>query len=87
MIAFCTCRRFSASSMAMQLGESITASVALTLRRSGRQCENTPLLVSAILRSSTMKCWYWSRIGFSGSQLPKNGNAPQLLAYTTSAPA
>src|SRR5690606_30815385 len=31
--AFCTCRRFSASSMARQLGESITASVALTLRR------------------------------------------------------
>lgn len=80
MIAFCTCRRFSASLMAMHCGESITASVAFTLRRSGRQWLNTPLLVSAIFRSSTMKCLNWSRIGFSGSQLPKNGSAPQLLA-------
>src|SRR3546814_9421114 len=46
MTAFCTCSRFSASSMAMQPGESITASVALTLRRSGRQWENTPSLRS-----------------------------------------
>src|SRR5690606_26255459 len=53
--AFCTCSRFSASSTAVQRGESITASVALTLRRSGRQCENTASLVSAILASSTMK--------------------------------
>src|SRR5690606_35393117 len=80
MTAFCTCRRFSASSMAMQLGESITASVALTLRRSGRQWLNTPLLVSAIFCSSTMKCLKRSRMGFSGSQLPKYGSAPQLLA-------
>src|SRR5207342_1569015 len=85
--AFCTCRRFSASSIAMQRGESITASVAFTLRRSGRQCENTPSLVSAILASSTMKCLCASRMGFSGAQLPKYGSAPQLLAYTTSAPA
>jgi N-acetylornithine carbamoyltransferase len=42
--------------MAMQSGESITASVALTLRRSGRQCENAARSVSAILASSTMKC-------------------------------
>ncbi len=80
MIAFCTCSRFSASLMAMHWGESMTASVALTLRRSGRQCENTPLLVRAILASSTMKCLYASRIGFSGPQLPKYGSAPQLLA-------
>ena len=80
MIAFCTCRRFSASLMAMQCGESITASVALMLRRSGRQWLKTPWLVSAILASSTMKCWYWSRMGFSGAQLPKYGSAPQLLA-------
>ena len=83
MTAFCTCRRFSASSMAMQFGESITPSVALTLRRSGRQCENRPWppsRVRAIFRSSTMKCLYWSRIGFSSAQLPKKGSAPQLLA-------
>ena len=66
--------------MAMQYGASITASVALMFRRRGRQCENTPWLVSAIFRSSTMKCLYRSRIGFSGAQLPKYGNAPQLLA-------
>ena len=80
MIAFCTCRRFSASLIAMQFGESITASLALTLRRNGRQWLKTPLLVNAIFCSSTMKCLNWSRIGFSGSQLPKYGNAPQLLA-------
>src|SRR5207342_3360906 len=80
MIAFCTCRRFSASLIAMHRGESITASVALTLRRSGRQWLKTPSLVMAILASSTMKCLYWSRIGFSGAQLPKYGSAPQLLA-------
>src|SRR3546814_15298528 len=67
-------------SMAMQPGESITASVALTWRRSGRQWENTPSLVFAILASSTMKCLKRSRIGFSASQLPKYGSAPQLLA-------
>src|SRR5690606_3448350 len=78
--AFRTCNPFSAPPIAMQFGESITASVALTLRRSGRQWENTPLLVSAILASSTMKWRYWSRIGFSASQLPKYGIAPQLLA-------
>src|SRR5690606_21166137 len=78
--AFCTCRRFSASSMAMQLGESMTASVALTFRRSGRQWLKTASLVSAILASSTMK-WRWaSRMGFSSSQRPKYGMAPQLLA-------
>src|SRR5690606_10004418 len=78
--AFCTCSRFSASSIAMQFGESITASVALTLRRRGRQWENTPSLVSAIFASSTMKCLKRSRMGFSASQLPKYGSAPQLLA-------
>src|SRR5690606_10883339 len=80
MTAFCTCNRFSASSIAMQFGESITASVALTLRRRGRQWENTPSLVSAIFASSTMKCLKRSRMGFSASQLPKYGSAPQLLA-------
>src|SRR5207342_3973868 len=80
MTAFCTCRRFSASSMAMHCGESITASVALTLRRKGRQCEKTPWLVRAILASSTMKWRNWSRMGFSASQLPKYGSAPQLFA-------
>src|SRR5690348_391717 len=84
--AFCTCRRFSASSIAMQYGASITASVALTLRRSGRQWLNTAWLVSAILASSTMKCLCASRIGLSSSQRPKNGSAPQLFAYTASAP-
>src|SRR5690606_15240966 len=78
--AFCTCRRLPASCTAMQRGESITASVALTLRRSGRQWLKTPSRVSAIFRSSTMKCLYCSRIGFSGPQLPKYGSAPQLLA-------
>jgi hypothetical protein len=80
MTAFCTCRRFSASSTAMQAGESITASVALTLRRSGRQWLKTPLRVFAIFASSTMKCLNCSRMGFSRSQLPKYGSAPQLLA-------
>src|SRR6185312_5347582 len=85
--AFCTCRRFSASSMAMQAGESITASVALMFRRKGRQWLNRPWLVNAIFASSTMKCLFASRMGFSSSQRPKNGSAPQLLALTTSAPA
>src|SRR5690606_13652186 len=85
--AFCTCNRFSASSTAMHDGESITASVALTLRRRGRQWLKAALLVMAIFRSSTME-WAWrSRIAFSASQLPKYGIAPQLVAYTTSAPA
>ena len=47
MIAFCTCSRFSASSIAMQYGASITPSVAFTLRRNGRQWLNTALSVSA----------------------------------------
>src|SRR5262249_28031959 len=55
MIAFCTWRRFSASSTAMHASESMTASVALTFRRSGRQWLNNAPFVSAILRSSTMK--------------------------------
>src|SRR3546814_10071188 len=41
------------------------------------QWENTPSLVFAILASSTMKCLKRSRIGFSASQLPKYGSAPQ----------
>src|SRR5690606_11900265 len=77
--AFCTCKRLPASCTAMQAGESITASLALTLRRSGRQWLKTASLVRAILASSTMKCRYRSRIGFSGAQLPKYGSAPQLL--------
>src|SRR5258706_9066825 len=34
--AFCTCRRFSASSIAIHAGEAITASRAFTFRPSGR---------------------------------------------------
>ena len=66
--------------MAMQAGESITASVALMFLRSGRQWLKRPLLVSAILASSTMKCLLASRIAFSSSQRPKYGIAPQLFA-------
>jgi hypothetical protein len=53
--AFCTCSRFSASSIATQLGASRTASVASTLRRTGRQWLKIALLVIAIFPSSTMK--------------------------------
>src|SRR3546814_19862840 len=76
LTAFCTCSRFSASSMAMQLGESITAPVALTLRRSGRQWENTPSLDFAILAPSPLQCLNRSRNGFSASQLPQTGTEP-----------
>src|SRR5690606_25669933 len=50
--AFCTCSWCSASSVAWPAGESTAAAVALSLRRSGRQWENTPSLVSAIFASS-----------------------------------
>src|SRR5262245_17169426 len=53
--AFCTCSRFSASSIATQLGASRTASAASTLRRTGRQWLKIALLVMAIFPSSTMK--------------------------------
>ena len=81
MTAFCTCRRFSASSMAMQRGESMTASVALTLRRNGRQWLKTASLVSAIFGFVDDEVAMCVRAaGFSSSQLPKYGSAPQLLA-------
>src|SRR3546814_3263571 len=48
MTAFCTCSRFYASSTAMHPGESITASVALTLRSCAMQWENSPFLVFAL---------------------------------------
>ena len=47
---------------------------------------NTAPSVSAIFASSTMKWRCASRIGFSASQRPKYGSAPQLFAYTTCAP-
>jgi hypothetical protein len=56
MIAFCTWRRFSASSIAIERGESRTSSVTFTFRRTGKQCENAADGVSAIFGSSTMKC-------------------------------
>src|SRR5262249_14544469 len=78
--AFCTWRRFSASSITIDPGESITASVTLTFRRTGRQGEESPLRVRPILRSADVKCLYPSRTGFSSAQRPKYGIAPQLLA-------
>ena len=48
--AFCTCSRFSASSTATQLGASRTASVASTLRRTGRARLYADLTVSSLDR-------------------------------------
>ena len=42
--------------------------------------EEPAVAVSAIFCSSTMKCLCFSRIGFSSSQRPKYGMAPQLFA-------
>src|SRR5215468_12023833 len=49
--AFCTCKRFSASSIAAFRLPSSTPSVTTTLRRTGRQCMKRPLSVVPI-RSS-----------------------------------
>src|SRR5690625_2670040 len=80
MTAFCTCRRFSASSMALQHGASMTSAVAWMPRRNGRQWLKMPPAVSAIFSASTVKWRLASRMGFSSSQRPKYANAPQLLA-------
>src|SRR5688572_7767043 len=40
IIAFCMCRRFSASWITTELGESMTLSVTITFLRTGRQCIN-----------------------------------------------
>ena len=73
--------------MTADAGESTTSSVAFTFRRSGRQWLNIALFVFAIFAESTMKWRLDSRIAFSPSHFPKYGRAPQLFAYTTSAPA
>ena len=57
IIAFCTCNRFSASSITTEAAESITPSVTITLRRTGKQCMKIALFVRDIFSSSTIHSW------------------------------